>query len=254
MRDSGWRSALWRALTRFALGRRLWWRVRRRNEVGFWAAWLNGAPGTEQWAADRESRLRSDTEVRDPLVRWELERALAEQVSILDVGAGPVTSLGYRYRGKQLEIVPVDSLADEYEHLLRTAGLEPPIWTKCVAGEALLGYFGPDVFDIAYACNALDHSAEPLTVISNMVHVVRPGGVLLLRHKRNEGMQARYGGLHQWNFDVLGSSLILWRPSVRIDVGAALARRAETTAWLSDGEVIARIVVRDVDPFFVSTR
>jgi SAM-dependent methyltransferase len=229
------------------LGRRLWWRTRTSSEVDFWAGWLVGAPGTEQWASDRESRLDPNTEIRDPVVRAELERNPAEEVSILDVGAGPVTWLGYRYPGKKLTIVPVDPLADEYDRLLREAKLDPPIRTVRVAGEALVEHFGSRRFDIAYATNALDHSADPFTIISNMVAVVRAGGVVLLRHKRNEGDSARYGGLHQWNFDVVDDRLLVWNEVVRVNVGSALEGRAVTTAWISEGEVIARLVVSDSD-------
>jgi SAM-dependent methyltransferase len=225
------------------LGRRLWWRTRKSSEVDFWGEWLVGAPGTEQWTSDRESRLDPDTQIRDPVVREELERNPAEEISILDVGAGPVTWLGFRYPGKTLTIVPVDPLADEYERLLREAGLDPPIRTIRVAGEALLEHFGPRRFDIAYATNALDHSADPFTIISNMVAVVRPGGVVLLRHKRNEGEGAQYGGLHQWNFDVVDDDLLLWNNAVEVNVGSALEGSARTTAWISENEVIARLVV-----------
>jgi SAM-dependent methyltransferase len=229
------------------LGRRLWWRTRTSSEVDFWAGWLVGAPGTEQWASDRESRLDPDTEIRDPLVRAELDRNPAEEVSILDVGAGPVTWLGYRYPGKKLTIVPVDPLADEYDRLLRDAKLDPPIRTVRVAGEALAEHFGSRRFDIAYATNALDHSADPITIISNMVAVVRTGGIVLLRHKRNEGDSARYGGLHQWNFDVVDDGLVVWNEVVQVNVGSALEGRATTTAWISEGEVIARLVVGESD-------
>lgn len=229
------------------LGRRLWWRSRTSSEVDFWAGWLVGAPGTEQWAGDREARLDPDTEIRDPLVRAELERNPAEEVSILDVGAGPVTWLGYRYPGKKLTIVPVDPLADEYDRLLRDAKLDPPIRTVRVAGEALAEHFGSRRFDIAYATNSLDHSADPFTIISNMAAVVRAGGVVLLRHKRNEGDSARYGGLHQWNFDVVDDVLVVWNTAVRVNVGAALEGRAVTTAWISGGEVVARLVVSEPD-------
>jgi SAM-dependent methyltransferase len=204
---------------------------------------LVGAPGTEQWASDREARLDPDTEIRDPLVRAELERNPAEEVSILDVGAGPVTWLGYRYPGKKLTIVPVDPLADEYDRLLRDAKLDPPIRTVRVAGEALAAHFGTRRFDIAYATNSLDHSADPYTIISNMAAVVRPGGVVLLRHKRNEGDSARYGGLHQWNFDVVDDDLVVWNNAVQVNVGTALAGVAMTTAWITEGEVIGRLVV-----------
>jgi SAM-dependent methyltransferase len=242
-----WRTIPRRVVMRSGLGRRLWWRTRKSSEVDFWAGWLVGAPGTEQWASDRRSRLDPDTQIRDPLVRAELERNPAEEISILDVGAGPLTGLGFRYPGKTLTIVPVDPLADEYERLLRDAELDPPIRTIRVAGEALLEHFGSRRFDIAYASNSLDHSADPFTIISNMAAVVGTGGIVLLRHKRNEGESARYGGLHQWNFDVVDDSLLLWDNAVEVNVGSALEGRAVTTAWISQGEVIARLVVNESD-------
>jgi SAM-dependent methyltransferase len=240
-----WRTLPRRALMHYGLGRRLWWRTRKSSEVEFWAAWLTGAPGTEQWASDREARLAPETEVSDPLVRAELERNPREEIAILDVGAGPVTSLGFHYPGKTLSIVPVDPLAAEYELLLRDAELDPPIRTIGVAGEALFEHFGSARFDIAYAVNSLDHSADPFAIISNMVAVVRTGGAVLLRHKRNEGDHARYGGLHQWNFDVVDDSLLLWNNAVELNVGSALEGRALTTAWISENEVIARLVVTE---------
>jgi SAM-dependent methyltransferase len=240
---TNWRTLPRRALMHSRLGRRLLWRTRKNTEVDFWESWLVRAPGTEQWASDREERLTPETEIRDPVVREELKRNPAQEISILDVGAGPVTWLGFRYPGKTLTIVPVDPLADEYDRLLRDAGLDPPVRTIRVAGEALLEHFGPRSFDIAYASNALDHSADPLTIISNMVAVVRAGGVVILRHKRNEGESARYGGLHQWNFDAVDGSLLVWNNAAEVDIGASFEGRALTSAWISDNEVIARLVV-----------
>lgn len=238
-----WRTLPRRLLTKGGAGRRLVWRARRKSEVEFWADWLVGAPGTEQWSCDREERLDPTTEIRDPLVREEVERLTSDEVSILDVGAGPLTSLGYRYPGRVLTLVPVDPLAGDYDRLLAEAGLEPPIRTLGVAGEDLVERFGRRRFDIAYAANSLDHSADPLTIIANMVSVVRPGGVVLLRHKRNEGQSARYGGLHQWNFDVADGRFRLWNDAAEIDVGAALEERAVLTAQISGAEVVARLLV-----------
>jgi SAM-dependent methyltransferase len=243
----GWQTLPRRALMHVALGRRLLWRARRRSEVDFWAGWLMGTPGTEQWAWDREERLAPETEIRDPLVRRELERIPGDEIRILDVGAGPLTSLGYRYPGKTLAIVPVDPLADDYDRLLRGAGLEPPIRTIGVAGEALVERFGLHRFDIAYAANSLDHSADPLIIVSNMVSVVRAGGVVLLRHKRNEGESARYGGLHQWNFDAVDGDLLVWNNAVEVNVGSALRGHAAVAAWISQGDVVARLLVAEPD-------
>lgn len=242
--DAGWRTLPRRAVLRTSHGRRLWWRARARSEVEFWRAWLTGAPGTEQWAADRESRLDPEAEIRDPVLRAELEANPATELSILDVGAGPLTSVGYRFPGKRITLVAVDPLAEEYDRLLRDARLEPPVSTRPVAGEDILARFGRGSFDIAYAVNSLDHSADAAAIVSNMVDVVRDGGVVVLRHKRNEGESARYGGLHQWNFDVADGNLVVWDAARRVDLTRALAARADTAAWLEGHEVVARLVVR----------
>jgi SAM-dependent methyltransferase len=243
-KPSIWRTIPRRALMHSGLGRRLWWRTRgRRSELSFWAAWMVGAPGAEEWANDRELRFAPDTLIRDPLLRAELERNPAAEISILDVGAGPVTRLGYRYPGKALRIVAVDPLANAYTRLLQDANLVPPIRTLPVAGEALVEHFGPRTFDIAYAVNSLDHSADPFTIVSNMVAVVREAGIVLLRHQRNEGEREQYEGLHQWNFDVADGSLIFWNNAVRVDITAALHGEAAVEAWVEEDEVIARLVV-----------
>ncbi len=227
------------------LAHRVWWRTRgKRSELAFWAAWLVGAPGAEEWASDRELRLSADTEIRDPVVRAEIQKIAATEISILDVGAGPMTPLGYRFPGKHLTIVPVDPLGKEYARLLRDAGLEPPVRTIPVAGELLLEHFGRGSFDIAHAVNSLDHSVDPLTILRNMVAVVREGGVVLIRHQRNEGERERYEGLHQWNFEVVRGRLSVWNNAGRIDVANALEDCAAIEAWVEEDEVVARLVPR----------
>src|SRR5688500_19459697 len=128
-----------------SLGRRVVWRARRSSEVEFWAAWLAGAPGTEEWADDRALRLVPETEIRDPYLRAELDRIPVEEISILDVGAGPITKLGFRFPGKKLTIVPVDPRADAYDGLLRDAALDPPVRTIRDAGEATPEHGRPGV-------------------------------------------------------------------------------------------------------------
>ena len=94
----------------------------------------------------------------------------------------------------------------------------------------------------SHATNALDHSADPFTISSNMVAVVRPGGVVILRHKRNEGEErALLGDSTQSNFDVADNSLLLWNNVGVVNVGSALAERAATSAWIAQNEVVARL-------------
>ncbi len=160
---------------------------------------------------------------------------------IIDVGAGPVSKLGIRYPGKSIEVVPVDPLAQQYERLLRRFGVEPPVRTIEAHGEHLLSRFAPASFDIAYAVNAVDHSYDPMRIIQNMLALVRPDGVVLLRHRLNEGEHERYVGLHQWNFDVRGGDLVIWNHVVSHSVRRALDARADVTAWIEDDVALARV-------------
>lgn len=150
-------------------------------------------------------------------------------VSILDVGAGPVTSVGRRYDGVPLNVVAVDPLAKKYNRLLDSAGLEPPVRTEQVEGERLLERFGEEKFDITYARNALDHAVDPVLIIEQMLAVVRPGGYVVLRHGTNEAVQQGYSQLHQWNFDAREGTLIVWHPNGETNISSELAGRAVVT-------------------------
>jgi SAM-dependent methyltransferase len=198
-----------------------------REEIGYWRDWTRNRGG--RWSADFEYRFDPEAEVDDPVLRAVLGETGAAGVSILDVGAGPVTFVGRRYQGVPLNVVAVDPLAKKYNRLLDSAGLEPPVRTEQVEGERLLEWFGEERFDIAYARNALDHAVDPVVIIEQMLAVVRDGGYVVLRHRTNEAVQQGYIQLHQWNFDAREGKLIVWHPGHETDVSAELAGRAAVT-------------------------
>ena len=154
-----------------------------------------------------------------------------ESVSVLDVGAGPATMVGHRVAGKALTVVAVDPLAGAYDRLLRKARVSAPVRTEPVEGERLVERFGRDAFDIAFARNALDHAVEPAAIIEQMCAVVRPGGYVVLRHVRDEGVRQGYVQLHQWNFDERDGNLVMWRPGRMTNLTEALADRAVVECW-----------------------
>jgi SAM-dependent methyltransferase len=234
------RSTFQQVLLRTAHGRRLWWRRQGvAHELGFWSAWFDGEGG--RWAEDYRNRLRPDRPIEDSLVTQRLAELEQESVTILDVGAGPISRLGTIYPGKVIQLVAVDPLADHYDQLLRSAGIVPEGRTVKCHGERLLDRFRPASFDVAFAANAVDHSYDPLQIIRNMLEVVRPDGVVLLRHIRNEGERQQYVGPHQWNFDVEGDHLILWTPTIRHDLTDELRDQARVSAKIESGEVLARL-------------
>jgi SAM-dependent methyltransferase len=213
------------------------WRRGRRSELRFWRKYLDSEG---PWADDLRRRLDPASAVGAPVLVECLDRIPRPRVSIIDVGAGPITIVGYTHRGKELAVTATDALAEDYDRLLADAGLDPPVRTLECKGEDLSERFEPRSFDIAYARNSLDHSLDPIRVIENMLGLVRPDGFVVLEHLRNEGKSAGYRGLHQWNFDERDGGLVVWRHrGPEWDAGARLAGRAEIRAWREDNWVFS---------------
>ncbi len=231
-----------RTLVRTRAGRHLWWRSHARDhELDFWATWF--AQRGAAWGEDYERRM-TDAAIDDPLVTSALDTLHGDEIRIIDVGAGPITRLGTHYPGKAVTVVAVDPLARQYDRLLRRFRIEPRLRTIEAEGERLLDRFAPESFDIAYAVNSVDHSYEPLHVIANMLALVRPGGVVLLRHGRNEGERRRYSGPHQWNFDAADGDMLIWNHATRHSLRDAVGARADVEAWIEGEEVLARVTSR----------
>jgi SAM-dependent methyltransferase len=230
-----WRRGGWRERSDPIRGRRR----ALSEEVDYWAHWVRTAGGDYQ--EEFAYRFDPDADVEDPMLREvlagiEQQRQQGGQIAILDVGAGPASTVGHRFGETALEVVAVDPLADRYDRLLDDAGLVPPVRTEALDGERLLERFGPDRFDIAYSRNALDHAVDPVLIVEQMVAVVRRGGHVLLRHARNEAVHQDYVQLHQWNFDERDGDFIVWRGDEESNVTELLAGRAEVTCRRDLGE------------------
>jgi SAM-dependent methyltransferase len=226
--------------------RRLRWalrRIRRRTlsvddlwhedvpaEVEFWRRYL--LTRGSDWPDEYQHRVDPTAALSEPLVADRLGRFAGPAVSILDVGAGPLTILGKRHPDRELDITAVDPLAEHYDRILAEAQVSPIVRTIPCAGEALVDRFGEAAFDIVYARNAIDHTVHPVDIIHNMVAVVRPGGFVALRHYRQEAVSTGWAQLHQWNFDVGGGELLIWGRQVMHNITQLLADQATTNCWI----------------------
>jgi len=165
---------------------------------------------------------------------------------ILNVGSGPlapgplecdVEAADGSMQRRRLRVVAADGLARFYNRILDEYMLEPPYMPQQCPVEELHTCFPPGHFDVVHMRNALDHVFDPLLGIQRMLQVVRPGGWVLLRHARNEGIPGHFrNGLHQWAFDTLECpdskamsaagtctpSFLLWNPELRLDVSSYL--------------------------------
>jgi SAM-dependent methyltransferase len=202
-------------------------------EVSFWQRFLE-TKGAE-WPDYFVNLVADEHPVSDPIVLECIRRLASPSVSVLDVGAGPVSLVGTSAGGTTIRLTAVDPLADEYAELLAGAGIVPYVRTETCQGERLLERFQPGAFDLSFARNCVDHSYDPMLVIENMLTVVRPGGFVVLKHLRNEGEREGYSGLHQWNFDLQRGRLLLWDRSSRRDVDSNLTTPA--LSWFGhDGD------------------
>jgi hypothetical protein len=90
-------------------------------------------------------------------------------VTILDVGAGPLTFLGKKHSRQELLIEAVDPLADFYDQILTEFEIEPIVRTKKCAAEELSRRFEPDTFDLVFARMSINQGLFYLRKILNRI-------------------------------------------------------------------------------------
>ena len=208
------------------------------HEIAFWSDYLRDKGG--QWPDDFMFRL-------DPrhVMQEKIARALPKTRDpvIIDVGSGPFTVIGRNLGGKQVKIYPVDPLAREYKRLFARYSVTPP--EKLIRGRAenLTRIFGRDFADMVYMRNALDHSADPVKGIRQMLLIVKPGCCVMLEHNVNEAERARYTGLHQWNVSSEGDDLIVWNRSDKFNITQIVSKIADAQV-ISDGKWITAVFTK----------
>jgi len=135
-------------------------------------------------------------------LEWHVREYFPEgdEYDILDVGAGPISSLGNKWWGKKLNIRATDPLADVYNDIMQEYGIVPRIITEKIEGERLSESLSHDSFDFVYVKNALDHTHNPIKCIDEILKVLKVNCCCSLDHMVNEGTSGNWKGLHQWNF------------------------------------------------------
>ena len=208
------------------------WQAAIDGEVGFWRTYLETKGA--RYPGSYETRLNPDLPLQ-PEIAELIDATEGTIVSLLDVGAGPLTFLGRKDPRWTLELTAVDALGHQYSALLDEAGVVPPVRTQACESEKLSTLLAADAFDLVAARNTLDHSYDPVLAITEMLRCAKPGARLLLIHHRNTAEDEDYHGMHQWNFEAVDGTLVVWRPGTRTDVGAALAGRGSIERSWQDG-------------------
>jgi SAM-dependent methyltransferase len=212
------------------------WRKGKESEIQFWEDWLK--TGGLQWPHTYRNRQDPSFPLQDYVARC---LPASHVVSILDVGAGPLTILGKVCRGHTLSIVAVDVFAKEYDELLKKYSITPLIRTRYAEAEKLTDTFPEQCFDVVHIRNALDHSYSPVRGIVQMLRVLKRGGVLIMVHASDEAERESYRGLHQWNICAEGNDLIVWSKNARHSVRAVLGNAASIAIRLESSEYYVEI-------------
>lgn len=213
----------------------LLWRGGIQAELQFWETFFRAKGG--DWPADYQQRMDPEAPLGEPLIDNQLGQASSEPVKILDVGAGLTTSLGKTSAGRRIEIVGIDPLASDYRLMLGRLGVVVPAPSIAGRAEQLSALFAPESFDVVYARNSLDHTADPHQALAAMPRLLRTSGFVALRHFRREGEHARYETFHQWNFDLDQSMPKIWnrRSSFLLDdiAGLTVTHAAWEPRWIT---------------------
>lgn len=188
-------------------------------ELRFWDDWL--ASGGLDWRDDFARRFDPDAPLLPHLAA--LAGDAREAVRVLDVGAGPVTSVGYRLAGQPVALTAVDPLAPLYTPLLARHGRTAPVATGFALAEALTLTLPVEGFDLVHCRNALDHAIDPLAGLAEMLAAARVGGHVVLSHFADEAEAAGQAGLHQWNFSIRDGRFVIWNRDGATDVASTLA-------------------------------
>lgn len=197
------------------------------DELTFWARELS-EERVYPWHGDRltrEGRSKSFPDFLRPVFRHAGETFGGEVLHVVEIGSGPLSTLGWAVEQGLCTVTAVDPLADAYNRLLDETGVDVPIRPVKGDGERLLELLEPDSCHIAFVANALDHVEDPLRTFRNLATVVKPGGFICMTHFVDEGSHEGWEQLHQWNLRPEDDMVLLadrdgksWRLDQRLDL------------------------------------
>jgi ubiquinone/menaquinone biosynthesis C-methylase UbiE len=166
------------------------------HEVLFWANWISQQKITQN--PDFLFRINPKRPLQNELTTLMPWQVVSPE--ILDVGCGPLSTVGICFSNGHVRLTGADPLADDYKNILEEEGIKTNCELIKCAGEELSKRFGKNKFDLVCAFNSLDHAVSPIKTFDEMLSVCKINGYVYLWHAENEGLEERYSGMHQWNF------------------------------------------------------
>ncbi|WP_243313979.1 class I SAM-dependent methyltransferase [Fundidesulfovibrio agrisoli] len=182
----------------------------KRSELEFWKNYINSSPFLKYWC-EEDINPELDLEI-DIFIKGvgHMLNALGRRIDVLDAGSGPGSILSHAFDQIDASLVATDPLADEYDELWQNEVCKKRVCRPVVcAGEDLAAKFGPRAFDVCHIRNALDHTANPIIVIQQFIHVTRPKGFIVIQGFENEATKMNWTGFHQWNIHCEDNDMVI---------------------------------------------
>ena len=204
-------------------------------EIAFWESVYSNKKSIKKLF--RWSKYNKEIELTDFNVKQFLSQK--ENQIIVDAGCGMSYCNGDKLDGKQLNICYVDPLAPFYNRIIEKKKLDLP---KITFGFIeYLSAFIPQKASLIIIQNALDHSKNPIKGILECIESLEIGGVLYLRHHKNEAETENYRGFHQYNISLDNDELIIWDKEAKININTLIKDFADTETSTCENEIIAVI-------------
>ncbi len=128
-------------------------------------------------------------------------------IRVLDIGSGPVSILRGTLPKEQI------TCADPLGGFYRELGFDViPVNGEWLYNDLPFDGGVKDEYDVTHISNALDHTVNPLQVISEMTRVTRKGGLIIIQGHVNEATWEQKTGLHQYDITVIGNRLHIRGP------------------------------------------
>jgi ubiquinone/menaquinone biosynthesis C-methylase UbiE len=185
------------------------WESGIQNEIDFWTGVL-GQYKNDPWRFDGTNQVhKTFGEVLERTAK-RVGKNIGE-LKILDLGCGAYNGIGGMCGEEKLNVVHADYLADVYNQVLKEFNLDEYPFKPVFADMTDLKYKDGE-FDVVHCLNTMDHCADALKAFEEVKRVAKY--VVYTGHYRNVETMAPVGskGLHRWNIDRDGESLIVWKP------------------------------------------
>lgn len=171
----------------------------RQDEIEFWRSFCQSERFIDNFCT-REPNPEIDQDVELFIKGYAVsQNAYGKVPKVLDIGSGPVSMLSRSFSGENVELHAADPLADDYLKLWNPAEYVGLVLPLACPVEQLSKKFGVEQFDVTHIRNALDHVANPLVGLDEMLKVTKPGGFLIVHGFANEAIAEKWQGFHQWN-------------------------------------------------------